>query len=929
MNTQRKDTKPNNIIQLAKQKLKLGVLYDGLETFFHISFGFLQRANAISSAAMQNYFSGQRWISETEPELGLGLICDVTPRIVQVLYHAANETRNYAVGNAPLKRARFAVGDEIASREGDRFIVETIIDDPKTGTLTYKTTDGTQISEADLCDTSSFDRVETRLLGGHVDPNALFDLRLAALNARHRYGRLPVRGLLGGRIELLPHQLYIAREVSERHLPRVLLADEVGLGKTIEACLVLHSLIVRGVVQRGLILVPHALVHQWFVELLRRFNLSFSIFDEERCESIEAGEPDANPFLDDQLILTSIEFLTENPQRADQVAACNWDLLIVDEAHHLHWSPEQTSPEYDVVERLAKKTARLLLLTASPEQMGLESHFARLRLLDPQRYPNFDRYQAEHDRYAEVAADLNKRLDSMTEQERAEALDRHGPGRVIFRNTRRCMSGFPKRIPNIVPLDSSSATASLESDDPRIHWLLDFQKKNPTEKILVIGKTQTEVAAIVKAIKTHSGIDVAHFHEQMPLVQCDRQAAWFAEPDGARVMVVSEMGGEGRNFQMASHLVLIDLPRDPELLEQRIGRLDRIGQRGNVHIHVPHLKGTTEEQIVRWLHEGLNAFAEPVVGGYELLERFNEQLQNVSPKVITETRTFYTKLRKRIAAGRDQLLELSSFRPDIGEKIAQQIQYCEQSDDLETYLLHMFDHYGVHAEQLDAVSYHIHPDQMFSDLFPLKAEGIRITFSRDDALVRPDTTLMSWDHPMVTGGGEVILSSERGTCAFATDPTQKIPLKLQAIYVLETVAPPKLNADRFLPPTPVSILVDHTGEACDGTIADHLKDSKPWKLLEHESIRQNLIPAMIKATQPLAEKAAQITIADARHRMRETLGTEYKRLERLKQINDNIRDEELTYARKALNKLDKTLAAARLRLDAIRIITPEESCLAS
>ena len=871
---------------------------------------------------MQKYFSGQRWISETETELGLGLIGDVTHRTVQVLYQAANETRIYAIDNAPLERVRFAAGDEITSREGVQLIVETVIEDPATGTLCYAASDGTQLAEADLNDTSSFDQVETRLLGGHVDANALFDLRVAALNARHSTGQRPVRGLLGGRIDLLPHQLYIAQEVSNRHLPRVLLADEVGLGKTIEACLILHSLIVRGVVQRGLILVPHALVHQWFVELLRRFNLLFSIFDEERCESIEAGEPGANPFLDDQLVLASVEFLADNPQRSAQASACHWDLLIVDEAHHLHWSPKQTSPEYDVVERLARNTPRLLLLTASPEQMGLESHFARLRLLDPQRYPNFAAYQTEHAHYAEVAADLGERLDSMSEQERADALDRHGPGRVIFRNTRRCMTGFPKRIPDLVPLDLPKGAALLGPDDPRIHWLLDFLEKNPKEKALVIGRTKAEVTAIVEAIKTRSGISVAHFHEQMPLVKCDRQAAWFTEPDGARVMVVSEMGGEGRNFQMASHLVLIDLPRDPELLEQRIGRLDRIGQRGNVHIHVPYLKGTPEEHVVRWLHEGLNAFAEPVVGGYELLEHFDTRLKNVTQKVITETRTFYNALRTRIATGRDRLLELSSFRPDIGKEIAQQIKDVEQSPDLQNYLLQLFEHYGVHAEQLDDASYHISPDQMFSDLFPLKAEGLRITFSRNDALVRPEATLMSWDHPMVTGAGEVILGSERGTCTFAVDPAQKIPLKLQAIYVLETIAPPGLNADRFLPPTPVSITVDHAGDIVDGTVPAHLKDGEPWKLLEHESIRQNLIPAMIQATQPLAEQAAKSAIADARTRMRETLGTDYKRLEYLKQVNDNIRDEELVYARKGLTQLDKKLADARLRLDAIRVICP-------
>ena len=868
---------------------------------------------------MNTYFFGQRWFSETEPELGMGRVGEVTNRTVQVLYPAANETRIYAINNAPLKRVRFAAGDEVTSSAGVRLTVETVVEE--NGILCYVTADGMQLTEAELSDTSSFDGAEARLLGGHVDANALFDLRVAALTARHRTGQLPVRGLLGGRIDLLPHQLYIAQEVSNRHLPRVLLADEVGLGKTIEACLVLHSLIVRGVVQRALILVPHALVHQWFVELLRRFNLSFSIFDEERCASIEAGDPGANPFLDDQLVLTNIEFLAENPQRAAQAVACGWDLLIVDEAHHLHWSPEQTSPEYDVVEGLAQNTPRLLLLTASPEQMGLESHFARLRLLDPQRYPDVNAYRAEHDRYAEVAADLGERLDSMSEEERTVALDRHGPGRVIFRNTRRCMTGFPRRIPDLVPLRLPKKSALLGPDDPRLQWLLDFLAKNPTQKVLVISRTKTEVAAIVDAIKTRSGVDIAHFHEQMPLIQCDRQAAWFAEPEGARVMVVSEMGGEGRNFQIASHLVLIDLPRDPELLEQRIGRLDRIGQRGDVHIHVPYLKKTTEEQIVRWLHEGLNAFAEPVTGGYELLKRFDARLGEVTDELIAETRAFYDTLRTKIAAGRDRLLELSSFRPDIGKTIARQIKECEQSPDLKNYLLQIFDQYGVQAEQLDAASYHLHPDQMFSDLFPLSPEGIRVTFSRDDALVRPDTTLMSWDHPMVTGAGEVILGSERGTCAFAVDPTQKIPLKLQAVYVLETVAPPGLYADRFLPPTPVSILVDHAGDAVNGTVAEHLKDDEPWKLLEHETIRQQLIPKMIAATRPLAEQAAESTIADARRRMREMLGTDYKRLEYLKQVNDNIREEELIHARNALSELDKTLAAARLRIDAIRVIS--------
>ncbi|MDZ8119993.1 SNF2-related protein [Pontiella agarivorans] len=863
---------------------------------------------------MQNFFPGQRWISETEPELGLGIVVEANTRTVQVFFHAAGEMRNYAASNAPLNRVRFAEGDEVKSNDGKTFVIAAVEEEPH-GLVAYCADDGFRLPETELSDTSGFDRPETRLLNGHVDENVLFDLRLETLRARHRYSSLPVRGLLGARIDLLPHQLYIAHEVSNRPLPRVLLADEVGLGKTIEACLILHRLMVCNIVQRVLILVPNALVHQWFVELLRRFNLSFSIFDEERCAAIETGDPVTNPFLDEQLVLTNIEFLAGNPQRAAQAAACKWDLMIVDEAHHLHWSPENSSIEYTIVEQFARAIPRLLLLTASPEQMGLESHFARLHLLDPQRYPDVERFMAEHAHYADAAQTIEAELDTLTEQELAEALDRHGAGRVIFRNTRRNMTGFPKRIPHLVQLEDEAAPR------PAVNWLVGFIHGHPAEKILVISKTAAEVTALVEAIKKQSGVDIANFHEKMPLVQCDRQAAWFAEPDGAQVMVVSEMGGEGRNFQMASHLVLIDLPDDPELLEQRIGRLDRIGQRGDVHIHVPYLSGSEEAQTVRWLHEGLNAFAEPVIGGYEMFERFKNRLDQVTDAVIAETRSEYSRVRKQIESGRDRLLELSSFRPEIGREVVEEIRSCEQTDDLQQYLLNLFDQYGIRVEALDRHSFHIRPDQLFDEWFPLPPDGLRITFSRSEALVHPDTILMSWDHPMVTGAGEMISSTERGSCAIAVDPAQDVPLKLQAVYILETVAPPGLNADRFLPPTPISISIDHAGTETEETTTRHLKDGESWKLLEHEGVRTQMIPNMLETSKTMAEQQAENIRSEARQQMLKTLGAEFQRLEHLQKVNDNIRDDELRHARKSISRLDRLLADARLRLDAIRIIT--------
>src|SRR5699024_6490087 len=131
-------------------------------------------------------------------------------------------------------------------------------------------------------------------------------------------------GLAGPKIELIPHQLYIADEVSRRHAPRVLLADEVGLGKTIEAGLILHRLLLAGRVERALLLVPDSLTHQWLVELLRRFSLEVTLLDEQQSLA-QAGD---NPFDSGQLVLASQDWLFANPHRQRQAEACRWDLMI-------------------------------------------------------------------------------------------------------------------------------------------------------------------------------------------------------------------------------------------------------------------------------------------------------------------------------------------------------------------------------------------------------------------------------------------------------------------------------------------------------------------------------------------------------------------------------------------------------------------------
>ena len=362
------------------------------------------------------FIPGQRWSSNSEPELGLGIIEDVDPQFVNIQFPACDELRRYSVDSPPLHRIRFQPGNTIQDVTGDEHTIDEV--EEKNGLLTY-ICDGQHLSEARL-NANMADRgpIERLMDGQAVDDNS-FDLRLRALRAMFDWRRSPVRGLYGGKMDLIPHQLYIAHEVSNRQSPRVLLADEVGLGKTIEACLVLNRLLVCGRANRVLILVPGSLVHQWFVELLRRFNHWFSIFDEERCLSIESGQSEANPFEDDQLILADIDWLAESPKRSSQAIAAGWDLLIVDEAHHLKWDAQNPSDKYKLVDALGQAAHALLLLTATPEQVGLENHFARLRLLDHSRFSDFEAFKTETENYKPVAALCRKLLlnKSLTDDE--------------------------------------------------------------------------------------------------------------------------------------------------------------------------------------------------------------------------------------------------------------------------------------------------------------------------------------------------------------------------------------------------------------------------------------------------------------------------------------------------------------------------------
>jgi len=941
---------------------------------------------------MADFFPNQRYSSNGEPELGVGILTEVDNRKVRIYFPQSNEKRLYAIESAPLHRVVFKPGDTIVDKKGQPLLIKQVEEE---GELYMYYGKDRKLSEADLGDVSVRHGVDDRLLMGDVDSPQTFALRRETLQHDYRRRLSAVNGFVGGRIDLIPHQLYIAHEVSSRYAPRVLLSDQVGLGKTIEACLIVHRLLLSGRISRVIILVPESLIHQWFVEVLRRFNLWFNIFDEERCASLDGSAPEGNPFLDNQLILCSIEFLAGSSKRARQAIASGWDMLVVDEAHHLEWSVDNVSPEYGVVEQLSKVAKGLLLLTATPEQLGEESHFARLRLLDPNRYANYDDFINETSDPENIAGIVEKlylgkklnagdtkllvsifskeRIQSVTEGGNSardklieDLLDQHGPGRVIFRNTRSAMSGFPTRKVHLIPLvainnpglwmqrltnefvgDTEPDVTPDEqqywfAEDPRVLWLLTALKELFPAKVLLICKSKEKVLALEEVFAKRTYLKAGVFHEDLSIVQRDRNAAWFSEPDGAQILLCSEIGSEGRNFQFAHHLILFDLPLHPELLEQRIGRLDRIGQTEDIHVHIPYLVNSPQHMLVRWFQEGLNAFEENLESGNEIFKSVGDRLLTVTmshlnadacpelDKLISDTSIFKKELQGRLSDGRDRLLEMNSFRPKIAKKLVEQIKAEDIDRSLQMYMTKVFAHFEVEMEDLAARTYFLQPASENAGVFPsIPREGIPVTFDRKRALSRDDISFLSWDHPMATGSIDMVLSSGTGSAGFGVlRGTNSQGILLEILFVLETTGEQSIYIDRFLPDTPLRIVVDHTGKDVTATYTVELFNNKliPGsieELLDSETFVDTILPNMISSATKIAEEQSINEIAKGLKRMNLTLNHEIGRLKILQKKNKNIRPEEIQIALTEQATLTTLIKDARVRMDAIQLIIKE------
>ncbi|MGM0874190.1 MAG: DEAD/DEAH box helicase [Bacillota bacterium] len=463
----------------------------------------------------------------------------------------------------------------------------------------------------------------------------------------------------------LPHQLEVAQRVVEKMNGKAILADEVGLGKTIEAGLILKEYMIRGLVKKVLILVPASLVSQWASEL----NEKFFIPAVEQKKSYVWESCD--------VVVSSIDTAKRSPHR-EIVYDQSYDLVIIDEAHKLK---NNKTKNYEFVQNLKKKYC--LLLTATPVQNRVEEIFNLVSLLKPGHLGN--------EAYFTEAFSANKR--SLEDHEHLREL----VNKVMIRN-RRGDTGidWPKRHVETVPIDFSEteqhlydtitalksysqyaantfsimtlqreACSSREAVYMTLKKMLDRPEEEETVlsndvikdiMIAIDGVTQnTKALKVVELIKNIN--DKVIIFTEYRATQFYLQ--WFLQQNGitsvpfrggfkrgkkdwmkelfknrVQVLIATEAGGEGINLQFCHNIINYDLPWNPMRLEQRIGRIHRLGQEHDVHIYNLATRNTVEEHILKLLYEKINLF-EKVIGELdEILTRleiknFEEHIQDI------------------------------------------------------------------------------------------------------------------------------------------------------------------------------------------------------------------------------------------------------------------------------------------------------------
>jgi ATP-dependent helicase HepA len=459
----------------------------------------------------------------------------------------------------------------------------------------------------------------------------------------------------------------------------------------------------------------------------------------------------------------------------------------------------------------------------------------------------------------------------------------------------------------------------------------------PAKVLVICARAQTAVT-LEHHLHLRAGIRSAAFYEGLSIIERDRAAAYFADESvGAQTLVCSEIGSEGRNFQFAHHLILFDLPLNPDLLEQRIGRLDRIGQAQDVQIHVPYLADSAQEVLLEWYDRGLNLFRESCSAGTMIFDRFASRLLPLLQKpddslesLIADTAAFTLETRRELREGRDRLLERNSCKAEVAGELITEISSQEAGDELQQYLELLCEAYGVEHEHHSDRALVLRPtDHMLTGHFPhLQEDGTTVTFSRSKALAREDMAFLTWEHPMLVEAMDMVRSTELGNAALGTIKLKGIApgtMLLECVFTVNCVAPRSLQLERFLSLSPLRLLVDARGKDLAALVPHERLNglvervNKSTALAIIKQVQQEVDNKMLLASRLATERLAPL-LADAEQQMRAELGAELERLQALRAVNPSIRQEELDHLAYRIEESALHIAHASLQLQALRLI---------
>ena len=499
------------------------------------------------------------------------------------------------------------------------------------------------------------------------------------------------------RIERFEYQIRTALRVIGPLRGRALLSDEVGLGKTIEAGLVLKEYLTRGMVRQFLVLTVPSLVDQWEEELADKFNLTTATTN----QPIFRENPEVF-WRDQRAIIASLHTLKQ-PAHLAVASARNWDLLVVDEAHYLR---NRSSQAWQAVSALPRQF--LLLLTATPVQNSLDDLYSLVTLLRPGQLPSPQEFRRRfldprHPHRPKEPDELRRLLGQvMVRNTRANAgvdLPPRHAETVLFEPSdaerefwQRWELDFRRRLTQLPAGQASlwgrlllqaagsspaawrAAVASFPDGQAAREWketaVLDSSWERRCELLLPLTRGEGGVVVFSQFLETQralaqglraAGVPTFVINGQTPAPDRQPITESFRQQGGA--LLLTHSGTEGRNLQFSHRLVNFDLPWNPMEIEQRIGRLHRLGQRHPVRIYNFVQAGSLQEHLLEILQDKLNLF-ELVVGetGLILGERFG------SEEFAEEVLRLWRESEGRVAHAFQELgEELAAARTDYAE----------------------------------------------------------------------------------------------------------------------------------------------------------------------------------------------------------------------------------------------------------------------